>query len=45
MASSLLEFLLYLLLVEAFSLWEPGTLDPQSLKLSGLEAPTPQGGH
>lgn len=34
-----------LLLVEAFSLWEPGPLDPQSCKLQGREVQIPQAGH
>lgn len=44
MASSLLELLLHLLLVEAFSLWEPWPLDPQTLKARGQEAQICLGG-
>lgn len=45
MASRLLEILLYLILVEAFSLWKSGFLDIRSLKLWGLEAKISQGYH
>lgn len=44
MASSLLEILLYLILVEALFLWQPGSPGPQS-KVVGLEANISQGGH
>lgn len=43
MASGLLELLLYLL-VEAFSLWEPWPLDPQTLMVHELGAHVSQGG-